>query len=436
MKKLILVFFLPTILVAQRVQGTFTPATDYTYAFLYSATPDGANYVDRGQLDRDGNFEIALDSSLAPGIYKIVYAIPPEENNFDFIYDGKESVAFKFNYDTGVEFTESEENKLWDSYLKSMEMVNQTISNYYSKGETDEEGFKSIFKVMADTQNAYEESSKGMLVSAFIKANRPYLPKKYEDISTYSNNLKEHYLSEIDFSNYFLQCSSFIVDRVVAYVFDINLDPTNDTYKAHVDDVVTAIGKDAEDIKATLLYTLWQRFVNTDNHELANYITDKYLLELANLIDNKVMAQMITSYKNTSIGTKAPDIEFNPETTYGTEVSSLNFLDSSEYYLLIFWSSECGHCLKELPEVSQLIKDKSNIRVVAFGLENDVRGWTDAIEAYPDFVHTVGLEKWDNPIVQTYGITATPTYFLLDKNKFILEKPYDYAELVKAINNL
>jgi hypothetical protein len=225
MKKLILVFFLPTILVAQRVQGTFTPATDYTYAFLYSATPDGANYVDRGQLDRDGNFEIALDSSLAPGIYKIVYAIPPEENNFDFIYDGKESVAFKFNYDTGVEFTESEENKLWDSYLKSMEMVNQTISNYYAKGKTDEEGFKSIFKVMADTQNAYEESSKGMLVSAFIKANRPYLPKNYEDISTYSNNLKEHYLSEIDFSNYFLQCSSFIVDRVVAYVFDIKPRP-------------------------------------------------------------------------------------------------------------------------------------------------------------------------------------------------------------------
>ena len=56
--------------------------------------------------------------------------------------------------------------------MNSMEMVNQTVSNYYTQSETDAEGFTSIFKVMADTQKAYEESSEGMMVAAFIKANR------------------------------------------------------------------------------------------------------------------------------------------------------------------------------------------------------------------------------------------------------------------------
>ena len=53
-------------------------------------------------------------------------------------------------------------------------MVNQTISNYYSKAE-DEAAFKAIFKTLGDTQNAYEKIAKDMIVSTFIIANRPYI---------------------------------------------------------------------------------------------------------------------------------------------------------------------------------------------------------------------------------------------------------------------
>ena len=141
MKKLATVLLiLPLLAIGQSVKGTFSPAKDFTHAFLYEATPQGANYVNHGELNTEGKFEIKIDSSAAPGIYKIVYAIPPEENNFDFIYDGKETVAFKFSQENGVEFTESEENKLWASYLKSMDMVNQTIANYYEKDGKDKEG--------------------------------------------------------------------------------------------------------------------------------------------------------------------------------------------------------------------------------------------------------------------------------------------------------
>jgi len=176
-------------------------------------------------------------------------------------------------------------------------MVNQTISNYYSKDNTDKEGFNSIFKVLKDTQLAYEESANGKLVSAFITANRPYIPTEYEDISTYSKNLKKQYLSQIDFSSYLLQSSSFLVDRVTTYVFNIVENPSNDTYKEHVDDVATAINDNDLIIKTSLLEILWQRFVTLENHDIANYITEAYLLELATKTDNKVLAETISSYK-------------------------------------------------------------------------------------------------------------------------------------------
>lgn len=433
MKKFtLLLFTLPLIAFSQSVRGTFSPSEDFTHAFLYQATPEGANYVNHGELDDKGNFEIPLDSTVAPGIYKIVYAVPPEENNFDFIYDGKETVAFNFSIDQGVEFTESEENKLWNSYLKSMDMVNQTISNYYTKDGKDKAGFKSIFKVLKDTQSAYEESASGKLVSAFIEANRPYIPTQYEDISTYSKNLKEHFLSQIDFSNYLLQSSSFLVDRVTGYVFNLVENPSNNTYKALVDDVPKAISDNHLKIKTTLLEILWQRFVAMENHELANYITDTYLLDLANKSENKVLAETITSYKKTSVGTKAPNFEI--ASTQNT--TNLHNLEGSDYYLLIFWSSGCGHCLNELPKVKELVADKTNLKVVAFGLEDEPTKWTEEIKKYPEFIHTVGLGKWDNPTVKTYGIAATPMYFLLSSSKIIMAKPYAYEDLEMVVKKL
>ncbi|EDP72605.1 possible thiol-disulfide isomerase [Flavobacteriales bacterium ALC-1] len=423
---------LPILGFSQSVKGNFSPAEAFSYAFLYEATPEGANYVNRGKLDSDGNFEIPLDSTVVPGIYKIVYATPPEENNFDFIYDGKETVAFNFSYDKGVEFTTSEENKLWASYLKSMEAVNITISTYYSKENTDKKGFNSIFKVVKDTQLAYEESANGKLVSAFITANRPYIPAQYEDLSTYSKNLKHQYLNSIDFSNYLLQSSTFLVDRVTSYVFNIVQNPDDATYKTHIDDVATAITNDNLIIKTSLLEILWQRFVTLENHVIANYITEKYLLDLANISENKVLAETISSYKNTSIGTKAPNFEI----TSNGQKTSLHQLEGSENYLLIFWSSGCGHCLNELPKVKELIANKPNLKVVAFGLEDDTKDWTEEIKKYPNFIHNVGLGKWDNPIVKTYGIAATPTYFLLSSSKIIMAKPYDYEALEVVLKNL
>jgi thiol-disulfide isomerase/thioredoxin len=433
MKKLVFILFvLPLISFTQSVQGTFSPAEDFTYAFLYKATPEGANYVNRGKLDGAGNFEIPLDSTVTAGIYKIVYAVPPEENNFDFIYDGKETVAFNFSYNNGVEFTKSDENKLWNSYLNSIEMVNQTISNYYSKENSDKEGFKSIFKVLKDTQLAYEESANGKLVSGFITANRPYIPTEYEDLSTYSQNLKQQYLNSIDFSNYLLQSSTFLVDRVTAYVFNMVQNPSDNTYKKHVDEVAAAISNDDAIIKTSLMEILWQRFVASENHDLANYIADHYLLELAKTTNNKVLAETITSYKNTSVGTKAPDFDIS----LNGNKTSLHQLEGSEYYLVIFWSSGCGHCLDELPKVKEIIASKPNLKVVAFGLEKDHVKWTEEIKNYPNFTHVIGLGKWGNPTVQTYGIAATPTYFLLNKEKVIIAKPYEYKDLETAIKNL
>lgn len=432
MKKLLYsIAFLPVLLLAQpKVSGVFTPATEFTYAFLYQTTPTGVNYIDRSKVETDGNFSIVLDSStVTPGIYKIVYGLPPEDNNFDFIYDGKENISLSFDFEKGLDFTESNENKLWSSYTKSMEMVNNAISNFYSKESTDENAFKDIFKTLKETQDAYENASKGTLALTFIQANRPYIPTDFEDVSTYSKNLKQTFLQEVDFENSLLQSSDFLTDRVMAYVFGMSARLNNESYKSDIDHLVELMSNTNVTVKTALLQKIWQRFADSDNEAMANYVTDAYLQNFAKQAEYTQLVDILTSYKNNSIGNKAPNFEI-PNFDTG-EKTSLYDLKEANQYLIIFWSSSCSHCLEELPNVKAIIPD--NTKVIAIGIEDDAENWQKEIKNYPSFIHVLGLEKWDNLIVKAYNINATPSYILLDKDKTIITKPYDLEALKEAI---
>lgn len=435
---LFLLAFLPTLLFSQHtVEGMFSPAENFPYAILYKATPTSLDYVNRDKVAEDGSFEIALDSTATAGMYKIVYGIPQDKNNFDFIYNGKEDIVLSFSLDDGLDFKESTENKLWESYTKSMELVNMTISNYYSQQSTDKKAFKEIFKTLKDTQSAFEEASKGTLAETFIKANKPYIPSDYEDVTTYSNNLKSNFFKHVDFGNPLLQSSDFLSDRVMAYVFGMSAANSNEDYKKHVDDVAKAIGVERPVIATSLLEQLWHKMKEIENAEVANYISDTYLLKLAQETDDKELYKSQMTYKNSAMGAVAMDFPITYEADGQPINTSLHQLTGAEHYLLIFWSSTCSHCLSELPKIkSYLNEHPKNLKVVAFGIEDEKENWQKTIPQFPEFINVLGLEHWNNPVALAYGVNSTPTYFILDKDKKIIDKPADLEALTTALDDL
>ena len=88
-----LLILLPNILLAQHtIKGVFTPAKDYKVALLYKVTPTISEYIAKSEIQKDGSFQFQLDDSSGKGIYRIVYAVPQEDFNFDIIYNGKEDL--------------------------------------------------------------------------------------------------------------------------------------------------------------------------------------------------------------------------------------------------------------------------------------------------------------------------------------------------------
>ncbi|AEH00639.1 TlpA disulfide reductase family protein [Lacinutrix sp. 5H-3-7-4] len=430
-KKILFVLaFLPVMLFAQHsVKGTFSPAEQFKFAFLYRVTAQTSLFVGNADVDEKGNFEIKLDSTAVPGTYRLVYAQPQEEYNFDFIVNNKEDVVLTFDLEQGVSFIESAENKMYTSYNKSMALVNQSIRKYYGSGKKDEKGYMEIFKILERTQNEFETASKGMIANTFIKACHPYIPTQVEDVATFSKGVKNNYFKHIDFSNKSLQNSGFLIDNTINYVLGfVDRNNPDKSYIENVDTVVNAIGNNPE-IKKILLEILWSQFASENNEVVANKISDKYLMSIAKASKDFELTQTLTYFKNASIGNIAPDfnLKIKDNKTNKTVSSKLSALDSSNNYLIFFWSTTCSHCLDEIPKLKEYIakQNKEDIKVIAIALDNDEYRWKEMTFEYPDFIHVFGEGKWDNEIGNQYNVTSTPSYYILDKDKKIVSKPED-----------
>ena len=169
----------------------------------------------------------------------------------------------------------------------------------------------------------------------------------------------------------------------------------------------------------------------------ANYISDTYLLALAEKAQDKKLVSELTKFKTTSIGTIAPD--FSLEKTFGdiTTKTKLSALNTANEYVIVFWSSACSHCLLEIPQLKEFVKmqKKGKLQVIAIGLEDTPINWKSLVVSYPEFIHVLALGKWTNKLGVLYNVNATPTYFVLDKDKIITAKPNDISELKAYFNN-
>lgn len=433
-----ILYFLPIFAIAQHtIKGTFSPAEEFNYAILYKVTPTTSIYIQNSEVNREGQFTFKMDSTLTKGIYRIVYALPLEENNFEVIYNAKEDIVLTFNVETGIEFKKSIENKLLASYMSSMSLVSQSIGNFYNQENKDKTALTSIFKTQLETQTNYEQAAKGTMAMHFVKASKPYIPNNFEDIKTYIQNLKKHFFDNVDFNNETLQSSNFLIEHIINYVFGMSSESKDDstTYKKNIDVVFLAM-KDAKPlIKKKLLAILWQQMGDANFDDVANYVTDKYLMEIAKALNDETLVNELTIFKTLAIGSKAPEFSWDEEIKGIKTSKNLYDLNTAEQYIIVFWSSTCSHCLSEIPQLQTFLKSlkKSKVQVIAFGLEDESKLWKKESVKYPDFIHVLGLNKWMNETAICYNVSATPSYFILDKNKTIIAKPLDFEALKKYI---
>lgn len=418
------------------ISGTFSPAKDYKWLIAYRLKPGTQNYIADTAI-KDGEFSLKIPESATPGTYRLVYAVPQEEFYFDVIYNGKEDITLAYETENGVSYLASKENILFNSYFKKINGLEKQFASFYTNQNTEVKEYTSIARQMDNIQKTYEEKTAGMMVHHFIKANHPYIPSNYESVFRYVNNKKDNYFKSLELNNTVLQASGFLTDKLANYVFTaLPLETTTNeeienAQIENVNTVITNIQKVDSNYKLHLFYTLWAQAAASNYNHTSDYIYETYLRAIATEAGNQELVEQIEVHNRLRLGAIAPNIKWEKS----SKAYELSMLEGAENYILIFWSSTCSHCLRELPALQNELKNNENVSVVAVGMEDDDITWKQESARLPHFEHAIALGKWESEYAELYSIDKTPTYFILDKDKKIIAKPENDKEIVEFLEN-
>ena len=454
MKKIILlILFISSFAQAQfSINGTLTHSLDTDWVVLYRIEGSKQKFVQNTTMTKDtlfiegkmqtiGTFNFELPATAQASSYRISYRT--RETSFvDFIFN-KENVSFTFHPDypeQSILFSESKENTTYKNYLKDIFAQQQKLDSLQVTAIRNpkldlKKSYKAALLKINSAQQAYLESTQKLYIYPFVKASfRVNPPELKTNVKEYMSAILDTFFEPIDFSNQALVNSSFLLDRVTDYIFYLNYSEDATTqqilYKSAVETVFTKIENAI--FKKNVIEFLIEKFEENNNLRMIDFLFENYYDALPTSLQNAKFKSEKVKLLATAIGRIAPDFSWKE---HGKDFQLSN-LNDAKNYVLVFWSTECSHCLKEIPELHAFLQDKKNLKVIAFAMETTDLAWSSMKASLPNWHHVLGLNKWRNTVARSYNINATPNYFILDADKRIIAKPIPLEELKYLMEKL
>ncbi|MDO5509600.1 MAG: TlpA disulfide reductase family protein [Weeksellaceae bacterium] len=150
-------------------------------------------------------------------------------------------------------------------------------------------------------------------------------------------------------------------------------------------------------------------------------LSRKYTQQVADMTCalNDDLQQLVNATKNMNPGDQVPNIEFN----HAVKGKKSLYDIKADKKLIIFWGSWCPHCVNELPYIKEFYKNfkAGGGEILAFALDMEAQDYLTHV-ADTEWYNYSDLMKWDSPVAKKYGVVATPSMVLVDKNNKIIKK--------------
>jgi peroxiredoxin len=402
--------------------------------------------VDSGYSSASGEIEINLSPGLLPGLYRLVINQENREapeGYIDLIFN-QESISFttQLNFLTdSLKVLSSRENKGFYDFMREQKLHNQKMNvltqflyyypekdNFYNRISRQVKRKRNRFSNY--TENLIKKNEK-WLFSKFIQVHQT--PRVKDDLpeNMVNSYIRDHYFCNTNFNDSVLIRTPYLTEKVLNYISLFKSpalleEEQEELYIAAVDTVMKKASVN-EEVFYILAEYMVNGFESLQMYGVSEHITTQHIL--GGPCDRDDLPEHLrikaSGIQKLAIGMPAPDFDFTalnggPRSLYQTE---------SEFTLLIFWTVSCPHCTDMLPKL-KLINDKYRqskpgyFEVVAIAIETEKETWESFTgEMNLDFIHGSELKGWEAISPQLYNVIATPTLFLLDKDKKIVLKP-------------
>lgn len=445
------------------VKINFTDAKDsMVYLAHYYGKSSEAYRVDSAYLDNQGNVTFRSDKKIVGGIYLILFG--SKVGNLDFVLNNGDDIAMVTSRKEGNKNTTckgSKDNDLYFDYQryivgygKEYQALEGQLKTCKNKSDSD-----IVIKQLNDKNKVLQEyrstiSSKypQLLLSKLFNCIKepqvpsvwPTLPNGRKDSTFPQRYYKQHFWDNFDFTDNRIIYTPVYESKLEYYLSKI-VYPVPDSINYEAEKILAKAQASEEMYK----YTLWFLTYWTENSKIMGldesfvYLVENYYLKnKAPWVDSAQIAKYMVRAKEIApciLNAKIRDITVSD--TSNTHKISLYGINSTRT-ILLFWSPTCSHCQEDLPRFDSLVHmaafKKYGIKILAVNIDDDVPKWKEFIrknKLYEGWIHGYNPERNIN-FKSFYDVYATPTLYLLDKDKVILGKRLDAKNILGYLDFL
>ncbi|MCF8367866.1 MAG: redoxin domain-containing protein [Bacteroidales bacterium] len=435
-----------------------TFSQDYKLEILVNNLPSKEVYL----ADFYGDKNTIIDTVVPDTAGRIIFELLPEyhvgmyrvffnkEVFLDILFN-KEDIRIQTDYQDlyeSLEVLSSKENQLYYDYLKIMHEYRlkldllSPLNDYYPRADSFFHIARAQFiGVQAEAlvyTNDLIEQFPDTWVAKIAKLKKPlFYDPSLDEIARRAYQV-EHYFDNFDFTDVDLIRTNVYTTAAIEYMSlysnpNLNQDQLQDEFIKAVDKIMYE-AMDNSIIYEFIVEYLVGGFERYHFDKVLDYIAETYSPEQCENEERKTdLETRLKKYAELSVGKDAPEIILPNDKGEMVKLSKIK----SEYTLVIFWASWCPHCNETLPDVHDLYLSSMNsgkVEVITVSIDTKKEEWEKALaEGNYTWINASDLKGWDSPAAVDYNVYATPTMFLLDKDKKIVAKPITFNELKKVL---
>jgi len=432
------------------VSGQFKHNSKYAVSVLEQFRL-GSLPIAKAAINKDeGSFRIALPANTPAGIYRLRYSQSTPDAYIDIIVNGEKAVDFTidlFSDDKRPVFRNSPENSAWYEYQSAIaqlqyeiEVLGGFISSYPDTLEPTVVLAKSTRREKIanakEVRLAYIRKNKNNISGKYVSNQPLYFADPGAQYQLQAYNYWSGYWQGIDCTDTTLLNTPLYTEHLIGYMqywvnkdLDFGAEEMTNGFKKSVDTVMKYFGGNAA-MKEFAVQYLTNGFIELGKDEIVEYIDMNYRKQQQCETDT-ALQERLEAYKLLGVGKPAPRIYYT--NSAGVEQEFFWNNQDADTIIVAFWATWCPHCMAAMPALDSFAAARKNTRILAVSLDTDAGQYFGIKDTLENMVHYCDFQKWQGKIAEDYHISATPTFYVTDRNGVILSK---YGSVSSLMNDL
>jgi len=434
------------------IQGTIENAVEGP-VLLASYYGDRFSVVDSMDT-KSGFFYFMLSEESPPGIYRVIFSDRTGEvrnmNRFiEFIFNRENIEIFVSSTEQAPVpyFEGSFENQVYSEFMEfELGYEAQLMSVYgqlYPHGAGRDDEVVAVYNAIQRERESYMDSISGLYPELYavriMNAFRaPIIPGEMPHIHRI-DTLKQCFFDHAPIDDPMLLHAPVYTFKLIDYlslykVDTLTREQQEEEFIRAVDRIMVNVSREGE-LRTFVVEFLLEGFELLDMEGVQMHLADHYLDEACESDIVELVLSRMEGYKKMSPGQQAPDFVIRDVEGKNYALSELGH----PYVLVLFWSSTCEACRELLPELYDwyLSESSYDLEVVAISIDTSVTNFEYLFKQLsPTWITAHDPLGWHGKISSDYQVYATPTLFLLDKERTILSRPSGFRQFLRAIKRL